>query len=395
MATDEERAAIMAEYMNQVNKDNDEGDDEEEEFQGGYFDDDDDDDLNGSDAYGEDDDDDDDDSVNDAKEEKEENYAILQGNLTINDEGKLIYSGTWSMKQQNNGATDSTNDGKDNDSSSKKKKKKTKFKLKSKRIVQKKPNGDDGSCFTLTSPLSSEGKPRSILFDGFFTTDETDTIEPYRKIKERDIEMTFSAYCEESTSARIKPATTNSDDKDEEKTHTKLMKKKFRVNGKGCNDFGAFTIEGIFDPSIKDSSSADGESGTDHQEKGKRKDVGTTTVDTSIPLICHKKYEVAESQSNEHKKRKRSRGYDSEEDYDFGDEGDEGANYSELIGLHEEAELSVEELKKKYYGGSSNDDGDKEKDAGGGDNNNGGKNSSVHKRAKTDDDDDDDDGCGF
>lgn len=69
--------------------------------------------------------------------------------------------------------------------------------------------------------------------------------------------------------------------------------------------------------------------------------------------------------------------------------------------MHEEAGLSVEELKKRYYGGSISKNGDKEnqEEAGGkpdAKDNDGEKNLPVHnKRIKTDDDDDDDDGCGF
>ena len=346
MVTDEERAAIMAEYMNQVNQDNDD-DDEEEEFQGDYFDDDDDLD-DGSDAYDDEDDDDEDGEFDDKKEEKDDNYAILQGNLSYNDEGKLLYSGTWSMKNQvvDTAAAD---DDKTSTTKDKKKKKKTKFKLKSKRVLKADSSTTSSNEFNLSNPLLADGKPRSILFDGFFTTDETDAIEPYRKIKERDVELTFSFYGGDVSNGKDGAT------------------KKFLVKGKGCNDFGTFAIDGVFDPSMKSTSNGDNEN-----EEG-----GSTE---SYPLTCSKKYGSVEPDTKGVKKRRR--GYDSEEDYDFEDDGDEGADYNELIGLHEEADMSVEELRKRYYGRGT-DRNEKE------------SSSKKIKKTLPGRDDEDDDGCGF
>ena len=346
MATDEERAAIMAEYMKQVNND----DDDEEEFQGDYFDGADDDD-DGSDVYGEDnyddDDDDDDDDDEDVKyKEEEDNYVILQGHLSFNDEGKLVYSGTWSMKNQTNTTANTTTTSSDkaddvDGEHKKKKKKKTKFKLKSKRAMKgDNSTGTATDVFDLSNPLATDGKPISILFDGFFTTDETDTIEPYRKIKERDVTLTFAVSPDNGPDAN---GTDN------------IKVKKYVVNGKGCNDFGTFTINGIYDPTAKAESNAEDAE--------------------SYSLICNKKYVRADDESKQNKKRRRD--YDSEEDYDF--DGDEGADFNELIGLHEEADLSVEELRKRYYGNGSADNNDSE----------------PKRVKKLPDDEDDDDGCGF
>ena len=388
MATDEERAAIMAEYMAQVDHDN--GDeDEEEEFEGDYFDDDDDDDDDGNDAFGnDDDDDDDDDDENEAaaggneSNKEDDNYAILQGTLTFNDEGKLVYSGTWSMKQQKqsqeqatevddkqtiastttttttviNKSTDNATTTTTSTTTSKTKKKKTKFKLKSKRALKNgKTNNTNEVLFSLKDPLLAVKKPRSILFDGFFTTDETDTIEPYRKIKERDVELTFSKFVVVGG---------DDDNNGNGKSTSTSTTTKFLVQGRGNNDFGTFSIKGEYDISQLATAKED-----DKNE--------------SISLTCHKRYGVEQQHVTRNRRRRRGQAHDSEDDYDFGDDGDEGADYNELIGLHEEAELSVEELRKRYYGGDDNN-GEK-----------GYTKPSVKKQKVAPQDDDDDDGCGF
>ena len=99
------------------------------------------------------------------------------------------------------------------------KKKRNKFKLKSKQLM----NLDGGPIWQMDCPTRSkkkEGPPpskRTMLFDGFFFTPEE---EGHKKIKERDVEVTFS----------IKQ------DKEEE----------FDVKGKGSNEFGAFSIDGNY-----------------------------------------------------------------------------------------------------------------------------------------------------
>merc|ERR1712038_463985 len=177
-------------------------------------------------------------------------------------------------------------------------------------------------------------------------TDESDMIEPYRKIKERDVEITFSS-CTTSTS------TTNGD----------TTINKFLVQGKGNNDFGAFSIEGCYEIEQKDNGSSTNKDSSE-----------------SFPLSCNKRYGVAQS-STMKKKRRRGQAYDSDAEYDFGNDGDEGADYNELIGLHEEADLSVEELRKRYYGGAN---GESKK-----------KTDLSTTKKKTLPQDDDDDGCGF
>jgi hypothetical protein len=313
MASEEERAKILAEYMQDADKDQA---DDEDEFQAGDYDDDDDD---GNNSY----DESDSDPQNGEPTKKDDNYAVLTGNLVLNDEGRLVYAGTWCMKK----------DLKANQQIDEKERKKTKFKLKSKQIL-----GTSGKLkFDLRNPLLSEKKARTILMDGFFTTDETDMVQPHRKIKERDVELIFSQGVpmkkgeEEVSNAKGDPC--------------------FVVKGKGSNDFGAFSLEGIYCPLA--------------QEKD------------SHPLTFSKRYGLAAGS-------KRERDYDSEDDYEISGDDDEAADITELIGLADDAELSVEELRKKYYGGDDDAHAAKKGED---------KQASV-KRSKIVDEDDDD-GCGF
>eukprot|EP01083_Nonionella_stella_P097621 274386_1 len=357
MASEEERAKILADYMQAA--DADDGQDEEEEFHG-----DDDSDIDGEEgSYGDSDDDDGDDD--DALvSSKDENYAVLQGNLVLNDEGRLVYSGIWCMKkdlnkqqQQGDEKKAIVEDGK---------KKKTKFKLKSKQTL----GSESQQPFSLLNPLLGDNKPRSLLFDGFFTTDETDTIQPYRKIKERDVELIFSLAAADKSDGTADTATANgnSDDKGKEKEKsTTEGSKKIVVKGKGNNDFGQFHLGGIYGP-----------------------------ADGSHSLTCSKRYGVAEASASAGTKRGRGYNDDSEDDYVMSD--DEGANLTELVGLHDDAELSVDELRKRYYGGDDSGAGSGS-GAGAGGGNKSGTDSAKNgegpaKRSKIAEEDDDD-GCGF
>jgi len=310
MASEEERARILAEYMQDADKA-----DDEEEFQGEDSDEEDDDDRSNSD------DDSESDSPNGEPSKKNDNYAVLTGNLILNEEGRLVYSGTWCMKKDLNA----------NQKIDEKEKKKTKFKLKSKQIL-----GTSGK-FDLTNPLLAEKKTRTILMDGFFTTDKTDLVQPHRKIKERDVELIFS-----------QGVPMKKGEKDD-------LKKEacFVVKGKGSNDFGAFSLEGIYCPKAKEQDTC------------------------SHPLIFSKRYGFTSGS-------KRVRDYDSEDDHEISGDDDEGADFTELVGLVDDAELSVDELRKKYYGG----DGDKESA------NKEEDKKALGKRSKIVDEDDDD-GCGF
>ena len=323
MASEEERARILAEYM----QDADKGEDEEE-FQAEDYDEEEED-ANDNDSYGGDDSHSDSDSQTGEPTKKDENYAVLSGNLILNEEGRLVYSGTWCMKKglEENQRIDEVE------------RKKTKFKLKSKQNLKA-----TGKVFDLANPLLAEKKARTVLFDGFFTTDKTDAVQPHRKVKERDVELIFS-----------QGVPMKKGEKDESKKEACFV-----VKGKGSNDFGAFSLEGIYCP----------------KPEGK--------VGGSHPLTCSKRYGFASGS-------KRGRDYDSEEDYEIS--GDEAADMTELVGLADDNEMSVEELRKKYYGGTEEQQdkkeetkpkpNEKEKDS-----------KAPAKRSKIMDEDDDD-GCGF
>lgn len=316
MASEEERAKILAEYMAAADKDD--GDDEEAEFQD--FDDED-------DANSFDDSDSDDDGGNHASngKHKDENYAVLDGSLSLNDEGRLVFSGLWCMKKDLKPTSALPDD-------ASKEKKKTKFKLKSKQSFT-------GKKFSLANPLLADNKPRTMIFDGFFTTDKTDTVQPHRKIKEKDVEITFSQ------GVKMRKASCDLGSEDKNKNSSSTEGDCIVVKGKGTNEFGSFVLEGLYE-TVSDSKQ-------------------------SQPLTCSKRYKFVGSTNDD---------YDSEDDYEIS--GDEAADLSELVGLADDAELSVEELRKKYYGGGGADDSKEE------------VKSPAAKKAKIIDDDDDDD-CGF
>lgn len=291
MASEEERARILAEYM----KETEEKDIEDDEPE-----------WNGGESESEDSDDFDDDSEDDdRKPSHEEDCAVLQGALVLSDEGCLVFSGTWCMKSD----LDNT-DGKRGNQVEDITKKNTKFKLKSKQQL--------GKNFNLSDPLLADQMPRTLFFDGFFNSDATDAIEPYRKIRERDVEITFSlgANGKNGDSGRS-----------------------ILVRGQGNNDFGSFYLEGIYRPLPPYSLTV-----------SKRYNFGATNYD------------------------------DDSEDIE-GDEGD-AADMGELIGLHEEANLSVEELRKRYYGAGANEEDSEKNDF------------TSAKKQKYDDDGDDEE-CGF
>jgi hypothetical protein len=121
------------------------------------------------------------------------NYPVLKGRLKLNDESHLVFLGIWNMKL------------------AAKEDSKTKFKLKSTKPV---------SSNFLSEPSSS------VTLNGFFHTDASDIVEPYRKIKERDVTINFK----------------------------KTGPSSYLIKGKGTNDFGIFRIEGNYQsrPANKD-----------------------------------------------------------------------------------------------------------------------------------------------
>lgn len=330
MASDKDRAKIMAEYLQ-----HDDDDDDEEEFQEDDYEDDD------------EDDDDDDDENQDATnpQSTNEHYAILNGHLTLNDEGRLVYSGTWCMKKDLE-LHESLDDAQ---------KKKTKFKLKSKQAL-----GANGK-FDLLNPLlssSSSGgkKTRIVVMDGFFTTDKTDAIEPHRKIKEQNVEFVFS----QGVPMMKRDDGSGSGSGSGSATHDNKMNRAcFVVKGTGTNDFGNFTLEGIYCPDDDSNKDPAGQE-----------------------LKCSKRYIFANTM-------KRGRDYDSEDDYVISDDEAVGADVEELIGLADDAALSVEALRKKYYGGGGGGAPDDDDDDESTDEELDRK--MPAKKFKTADDDDDDD----
>ena len=318
MASEAERAKILAEYLQDADKDVE----DEDEFQ--------------ADDY----DDDDDEGSYDGVEEDtgDDNYAVLEGKIMINDEGRIVYGGNWCMKKDLDKQALKTD----------KEKRNTRFKLKSKQSLGKKGRFDP-----LMNPLMPNKGPRTVIFDGFFTTDATDTVEPHRKIKEQEIEIIFAQ------GIPMKKKNASGDEKEAKNVQNDSEAPCFLVKGKGLNDFGTFALEGIYCPSPR---SKDGHT-----------------------LTCSKKYCRAPKENGN---------YDSEDDYEIS--GDEAADLTELCGLADDAQLSVEDLRKKYYGGDDDDEGRNAEDG-----------DDCKKKASSDDSNDvkpakrrkldieDDDDCGF
>jgi hypothetical protein len=327
MASEEERAAILAEYKAAASAGFSGSDDDEADFDPG--------------------DDSDEDS---ASEEEEPDYVILDGSLSLNEEGRLIYSGVWCMK------SDGT--------------KHHKFKMRSQEVFhskeqlvggsdEKTEKQDDGpkkaepSLFDLYRPTlskldksnGSDSLPmrRTIIFDGFFIEKSNenkdgaangDHKKHSEKIKERDVEIFIQHNSEDA-------ATISSYD----------------VTGRGCNSYGPFVLEGKY----------------------------TVPNANELPAVMelHKIYGSGGNAKDSNVARgSKRRNYESDDDED--EVYEEKAGFAELIELTEDANLSVEELRRKYYGG----DGEDEKEDG-----DGGGGKLPAKKARLEESDDSD--CGF
>jgi len=321
----------------------------------------------GNDPYFEDDLDDEgdfqpDDSDNDDDEEEEEegnqvgdgnngkeDHAILTGTLTLNDEGRLVYSGTWCMSSElgsdeSSSSDDKTKNAADTSSTttSKKKKKKLKFKLKSKQQFSSPSSSNSKNIFDLSDPVkskkhksngNSDGQgqcQRSMLFDGFFfmqksspETDDSETV----KIKERDVEITFYKNAEEQKTPVDESKDEPQVSKTEENNDNEKIKdccRTFLVKGKGCNEYGSFSLDGEY---LVESGS------------------------TTFTITCHKRYDAANSKKRKGGSENAEGEYDDVEEEDDAFDPDEAADFNELIALGEEAEMSVEELRKRYMSG--------------------------------------------
>jgi hypothetical protein len=320
MASEEERAAILAEYKAASAAGYSDEEDDEADFDPG--------------------DDDSDDESNFSDEE--DDFAILHGSLSLNEDGRLIYSGSWSMKSDLN--------------------KRSKFKLRSQQVFHSKeqlegcPQDKEGDGPKKASPvlfdeyhptkteLDSNGSTplpsrRTILLDGFFFVKSDEHQEAVangehkskhgEKVKERDIEIFIQRESEDSPG--------------------------YSVTGRGCNKYGPFVLEGKYTVPAYNGGQAEMEL---HKTYGS----GGNAKDTNVARGSKRRH-VESDDDNE------------DEEYE------EKTGFSELIELTEDAHLSVEELRKKYYGGNHEEDGD------------GGGGKMPAKKAKLEESDDSD--CGF
>ena len=417
MASEEEREKILAEYkaaseaaiFNEEDDDEVDFDPSDGEFSG------------------------DDDSSDDDDDDQEPDPVVLNGSIYLNDEGRIIYSGTWALQSQLN------EEDKDILGTKVSHRKHPKFKLKSQRryhnnssttTLQQQPPAmsNNNELFDLERPTLSKlprptaeagdgtaGEPqlptrRTICFDGFFiqppvdgsTPEDDDTPQAGsnekdgtatnndgkrtsldqqhhsspqgKKIKERDIEIFIT------TTKNNNDNNANSDNVLE--SVDGLL---YHVSGRGYNEYGPFVLDGTYTlPNKPDNGSGSG---------------GTSGSAAKARVKCNKTYGVGGGDAKTTTTRssgnavaargKRSRRHTNDDDDSFDDDFDEKADYGEVNELCEDAGLSIEELRRKYYGGGGGggDDGN-EKDGDDG----GGKISAV-KRARLEESDDDE--CGF
>lgn len=378
MASEEERAAILAEYKASVasannHDDEDEFDDDEDEA-----------DFNPDAAFSDDEEEEGDyDEDDEAEEKAEPDYVVLNGSIHLNEEGRIIYSGTWCMKSELDTDTTTTNNngGATTDPKQHKKKHHPKFKLKSQNVCYPPPPPPQGGAgggtsnnkklFDIRQPtLTDSGEVpsrRIMVFDGFFVAkpsstppgDNAEDSTPVaaeinsapKKIKERDVELFISLVENETNGDNLK---------DEKST--------YRIAGRGQNEYGQFVLDGTYTP--------------------------PTVFDkhNKATVICNKTYGVGgatkETRAASKGSKRKARSDDDSFDEDF--DSEERADYTELIELSEDANLSVEELRKKYYGGGG-DDNEEEVDE---DDDGGGKMSAAVKKPRLEEESDDEE-CGF
>ena len=337
MASEEERAAILAEYKASVASANNHDDEDD-------FDDEDEADFNPDAAFSDEEEGDYEDD--DEEEEAEPDYVVLSGSIHLNEEGRIIYSGTWCMKSELD--TNTTNNGSaTTDPKQHKKKSHPKFKLKSQNVCYPPPppqgGGTNKKLFDIRQPtLTDSGEVRSrriMVFDGFFVAkpppvdaeDSTPaelTSSAPKKIKERDVELFISLVETEKNGSELKNE-----------------KSTYRIAGRGQNEYGQFVLDGTYTP--------------------------PTVFDkhNKATVICNKTYGVGGATketraANKGSNKRKARSDDDSFDEDF--DSEERADYTELIELSEDANLSVEELRKKYYGGGDDEEEVDEDDDGGG-----------------------------
>lgn len=400
MASEEERAAILAEYKAALQDDGDDFEDDEADFDPANY---------GSSEE------DDDDSGDDGEEEGTSDYCVLTGQIHLNEEGRVIYAGTWCMRSQL-----------DIEKESGKVTKHPKFKLKSQEVCHPPSSsmGDDnpdsngkllkvGALFDVRRPTlsklpsgdadgditaSSLPTRRAMVFDGFFVEPtpasasseqgEATAAKPEengkhhhhhqhgKKVKERDVELFFIM---------------------ENKDGGDVI---YRISGRGYNDYGPFVLDGTYNatpPTAKPDKPDNGKG----EEEGKHHHHGHKhhrVVGLTASVVCNKTYGSGGSTKDEEgatrSGSRRSRRCNNADDDSFDEDFDEKADYGEVSELYEDATMSVEELRRKYYGGGGGGGGD---DEGGDDEEedigDGGGKMSPAKRPRLDESDDDE--CGF
>ena len=402
MASEEERAAILAEYKAALQDDGDDFEDDEADFDPAN--------------YGSSEEDDDDYSGDDGEEEGTSDYCVLTGQIHLNEEGRVIYAGTWCMRSQL-----------DIEKESGKVTKHPKFKLKSQEVCHPPSSsmGDDnpdsngkllkvGALFDVRRPTlsklpsgdadgditaSSLPTRRAMVFDGFFVEPtpasasseqgEATAAKPEengkhhhhhqhgKKVKERDVELFFIM---------------------ENKDGGDVI---YRISGRGYNDYGPFVLDGTYNatpPTAKPDKPDNGkgeEEGKHHHHHGHKHH---RVVGLTASVVCNKTYGSGGSTKDEEgatrSGSRRSRRCNNADDDSFDEDFDEKADYGEVSELYEDATMSVEELRRKYYGGGGGGGGD---DEGGDDEEedigDGGGKMSPAKRPRLDESDDDE--CGF
>ena len=247
-------------------------------------------------------------------------------------------------------------------------------------------SSDDPNPPKTSSLLSSSIPPLSLLFDGFLTMRQDE--EQHRKVKERDVEIIFETTTKDKDGQETIEGKRN--DPRTSESITKVV-----VRGSGCNEYGRFELNGTYIPeknthNVCNNEIGDGDNGGDDSQQ-------RYSLECVKRYDCDDKKSSAAATSSSTMKRKRSRNDYSDDDEDDEDDGmsddNVGADYEELIGLHEEAGMSVEELRKRYYGGDDVDGGNI------GGNDTGTTNSDHDTRGGRGGDgvieDDGDDGCGF
>lgn len=283
----------------------DDNDDEEDEAE---FD------PNNDDSYASSSDDDYDDEE-DENGEASATIVILSGSLTFSEEKHVVYSGTWHLL----GCEDSMNSTANT------------FKLKSNHKF---------TAFDLSNPTSGV-KARTLLFHGFYATNKSEEGDELQsKMKEKDVEITFTDVSEESVSSPKKASKDHETAASLHTTGTKL----FYVNGKGSNEYGPFRIKGEY--KVYNEGSEAGIRSTNVTQDGEKMSLNT--------LVCEKTYIVKPKHRT--KRSRHSEYLSDEDDYDSDDDGG-GADLEELAALHEEACMSVEELHRRYYEGSHQNEG--------------------------------------